>query len=175
MKLRISLRDQTLSTFTIHHSFLLPTHLVKERIFISKFVSQIRIFGYLIVLHLFANFAAVSASVLDFSYSLHLSLYLFLSPAHKKSVHHLSLDIYYARFLKLLSFLYGKDTLKTHQVATVILPTTSGEILKIRKGVNAEPKHLEIYKNLSIPSQVMKPVKTWHSSNIVTERTGKLP
>jgi len=62
------------------------------------------------------------------------------------------------------SWLTVKDTLKTHQVATVILPTTSGEILKIRKGVNAEPPHLEIYKSLKIPSQVMKPVKTWHSS-----------
>ncbi|TKJ46944.1 hypothetical protein CEE34_06185 [Candidatus Aerophobetes bacterium Ae_b3a] len=73
------------------------------------------------------------------------------------------------------SWLTVKDTLKTHQVATVILATTSGEILKIRKGVNAEPKHLEIYKNLSIPSEIMKPIKTWHSSNIVTERTRKLP
>lgn len=73
------------------------------------------------------------------------------------------------------SWLTVKDTLKTHQVATVILPTTSGEILKIRRGVNAEPEHLEIYKSLKIPSEVMKPIKTWHSSNIVTERTGKLP
>ena len=73
------------------------------------------------------------------------------------------------------SWLTVKDTLKTHQVATVILPTTSGEILKIRRGVNAEPPHLEIYKSLKIPSEIMKPVKTWHSLNIVTERTGKLP
>ncbi len=73
------------------------------------------------------------------------------------------------------SWLTVKDTLKTHQVATVILLTTSGEILKIRKGVNAEPKHLEIYKSLKISSEVMKPIKTWHSSNIVTERTRKLP
>jgi len=68
-----------------------------------------------------------------------------------------------------------KDTLKTHQVATVILPTTSGEILKIRRGVNAEPQHLEIYKNLRIPSKIMKPIKTWHTKNIVTERTRKPP
>lgn len=73
------------------------------------------------------------------------------------------------------SWLTVKDTLKTHQVGTVILATTSGEILKIRKGANAEPKHLEIYKSLKISSQVMKPVKTWHSSNIVTERTLKPP
>jgi len=71
------------------------------------------------------------------------------------------------------SWLTVKDTLKTHQVATVILPTTSGEILKIRKGVNAEPPHLEIYKSLKIPSEVMKPIKTWHIPNIVTERNRK--
>ena len=73
------------------------------------------------------------------------------------------------------SWLTVKDTLKTHQVATVILSTTSGEVLKIRKGVNAEPKHLEIYKSLKIPSEVMKPIKTWHNPDIVTERTRKLP
>jgi len=50
------------------------------------------------------------------------------------------------------SWLTVKDTLKTHQVGTVILPTTSGEILKIRKGANAEPEHIEIYKSLKIPS-----------------------
>ncbi len=73
------------------------------------------------------------------------------------------------------SWLTVKDTLRTHQVATVILATTSGEILKIRKGVNAEPEHLEIYKNLSIPSEVMKPIKIWNIPDIVTERTRKLP
>ena len=73
------------------------------------------------------------------------------------------------------SWLTVKDTLKTHQVATVILATTSGEILKIGKGVNQEPEHLEIYKSLKISSEVMKLIKTWHSSNVVTERTRKLP
>ena len=58
-------------------------------------------------------------------------------------------------------------------MATVILPATSGEILEIRRGVNAEPEHLKIYKNLSIPSEVMKPIKTWYSSNIVTEHNRK--
>jgi len=73
------------------------------------------------------------------------------------------------------SWLTIKETLKTHQVATVILPTTSGEILKIRRGVNAEPEHLEIYKNLDITFKVMKPIKTWHTTNIVTERSPKPP
>jgi len=40
------------------------------------------------------------------------------------------------------SWLTVKDTLKTHQVGTVILPTTSGKILKIRRGANAEPEHI---------------------------------
>jgi len=73
------------------------------------------------------------------------------------------------------SWLTVKDTLKTHQVGTVILPTTSGEILKVRKGVNAEPKHLEIYKSLKIPSEIMKPIKTWHIPDIVTKRNRKPP
>ena len=60
-------------------------------------------------------------------------------------------------------------------MATVILPTTSGEILQIRPGVNTEPGHLEIYKSLDIPSEVMKPIRTWHTANIVTERTHKPP
>ncbi len=46
------------------------------------------------------------------------------------------------------------------------MPTTSGEVLKIRGGVDAEPEYLEIYENLSIPSDIMKPIKTWHFSNI---------
>ena len=73
------------------------------------------------------------------------------------------------------SWLTVKDILKIHQLATIILSTTSKEILKIGKEVNAEPEHLEIYKSLKISSEVMKPVKTWNSSNIVTEWTRKSP
>ena len=74
------------------------------------------------------------------------------------------------------SWLTIKNMLKTHQVVTVILPTTTGEILKIRRGVNAEEKHLAIYRSLGISSEVMKPMRTWHiPSHIVTERIGKPP
>ncbi len=54
-----------------------------------------------------------------------------------------------------------RQQLSTHQVTTVVLPTTNGRILKIRKGTVPEPLHREIYATLKIPAQVMKPVKTW--------------
>ena len=52
--------------------------------------------------------------------------------------------------------------LSTHQVVTVVLPTRQGRVLKIRKGTTPEPIHREIYSTLKIPTEVMKPVKTWH-------------
>ena len=56
-----------------------------------------------------------------------------------------------------------REQLSTHQVATVVLPTTDGRVLKIRKGGTPEPIHREIYATLRIPIQVMRPVKTWHA------------
>jgi len=55
-----------------------------------------------------------------------------------------------------------RQQLSTHQVATVVLPTNNGMILRIRKGGTPEPDQKEIYRILRIPSQVMKPIKTWH-------------
>lgn len=54
-----------------------------------------------------------------------------------------------------------KKTLKTHQVSTVVLPTDDGSVLRIRKGSTPEPEHKEIYDLLSVPHEIMKPVKTW--------------
>jgi transposase len=58
--------------------------------------------------------------------------------------------------------------LTTHQVVTVVLPASNGDVLKIRKGSTPEPKHKAIYTTLQIPAEVMKPVKTWVRA-IVTE------
>ena len=55
-----------------------------------------------------------------------------------------------------------RQVLSTHQVATVVLPTQNGSVLKIRKGSTPEPQHRDIYRILQIPSEVMRPVKTWH-------------
>ena len=52
--------------------------------------------------------------------------------------------------------------LSTHQVVTVVLPATNGQILKIRKASTPEPVHREIYRTLQIPFEVMKPVRTWN-------------
>jgi transposase len=55
-----------------------------------------------------------------------------------------------------------RQQLSTHQVATIVLPTSNGMVLKIRKGGTPEPEQKKIYEVLKIPSQVIKPIKTWH-------------
>jgi len=54
-----------------------------------------------------------------------------------------------------------RQQLSTHQVATIVLPTSNGMVLRIRKGGTPEPEQTKIYEVLGIPSQVMKPIKTW--------------
>ncbi len=54
-----------------------------------------------------------------------------------------------------------RQQLSTHQVITVVLPSTDGRVLKIRKGTVPEPIHREIYTTLKVPLEVMKPVRTW--------------
>jgi len=54
-----------------------------------------------------------------------------------------------------------RDTLATHQVATVVMPAKNGDVLKIRKASTPEPEHRKLYRLLGIDSEVMKPVKTW--------------
>jgi len=61
-----------------------------------------------------------------------------------------------------------REELTTHQVVTVVLPASNGDVLKIRRGSTPEPRHKEIYATLRIPAEVMTPVKTWVRA-IVTE------
>jgi transposase len=56
-----------------------------------------------------------------------------------------------------------RQQLSTHQVATIVLPTSNGMVLRIRKGGIPEPDQRKIYEILRIPSQVMKPIKTWYA------------
>jgi len=58
-----------------------------------------------------------------------------------------------------------RQQLRTHQVATIVLPTTDGRVLKIRKGTTPEAEHRQIYATLRIPSQVMTPLKTWQTQD----------
>lgn len=57
-----------------------------------------------------------------------------------------------------------RQQLSTHQVVTVVLPTTNGKMLKIRKGTTPDSTHRDIYKVLRIPQEVMKPLKIWHEA-----------
>lgn len=66
-----------------------------------------------------------------------------------------------------------REQLSTHQVVTVVLPTSTGEVLKIRRGTTPEPTHREIYRILQIPEEVMRPVKTWEPP-VVTKAEGNL-
>jgi hypothetical protein len=54
-----------------------------------------------------------------------------------------------------------RQVLATHQVATIVLPTDRGKLLRIRKGKTPEPMHLELYRLLDVPSAIMHPIKTW--------------
>ena len=55
-----------------------------------------------------------------------------------------------------------RQQLSTHQVVTVVLPTVDGRALKIRKGTTPEPIHRDIYSTLKVPTEVIRPVRTWH-------------
>jgi len=57
-----------------------------------------------------------------------------------------------------------RQQLSTHQVATIVLPTNNGMVLRIRKGGTPEPDQKKIYEILKIPCQVMKPIKTWYEA-----------
>ncbi len=54
-----------------------------------------------------------------------------------------------------------RQTLATHQVATIVLPSDGGKLLRIRKGMTPEPEHLELYRLLGVPLEIMQPIKTW--------------
>jgi transposase len=54
-----------------------------------------------------------------------------------------------------------REMVASHSVATMVLPTEGGKVLRIRKGTTPEPEQLELYRVLNIPAEVMQPIKTW--------------
>ena len=54
-----------------------------------------------------------------------------------------------------------KESLRTHQVSTVVLPADDGSVLRIRKGSTPEQEHREMYELLDVPTEVMRAKKTW--------------
>ncbi len=54
-----------------------------------------------------------------------------------------------------------RDTLATHQICTIVLPATNGDVLRIRRASTPEPEHKRIYDLLAIDHEVIQPVRTW--------------
>ena len=54
-----------------------------------------------------------------------------------------------------------RETLETHQVCTVVLPTDGGAVLRIRTGSTPEPAHRQLYELLGVPLEVMRPQRSW--------------
>jgi transposase len=57
-----------------------------------------------------------------------------------------------------------RETLKTHQINTIVLPTDGGMVLRIRQGTTPEAAHQDLYKNLHISSEIIRPHKTWSTA-----------
>ena len=54
-----------------------------------------------------------------------------------------------------------RDTLATHEISTIVLPTDNGAILKIRKGSTPEAEQVELYRLLEVPTELIRPKRTW--------------
>ena len=54
-----------------------------------------------------------------------------------------------------------RETLKTHQINTIVLPADGGLTLRIRQASTPEPVHRELYQKLGIGSEIIPPRKTW--------------
>ncbi len=54
-----------------------------------------------------------------------------------------------------------RDTLKTHQLCTVVLPANDGSCLRIRNAATPEPDVQQLYRNLFISPHVITPQHTW--------------
>jgi transposase len=54
-----------------------------------------------------------------------------------------------------------RDTLKSHQLCTVVLPTKDGSCLRIRKAATPEVDVQELYRTLAVSPHVITPQQTW--------------
>jgi transposase len=60
-----------------------------------------------------------------------------------------------------------RETLKTHQVNTIVLPTNDGQVLRIRKATTPEPVHRDLYQRLGINGEVIRPQRTWSAPETI--------
>jgi transposase len=62
-----------------------------------------------------------------------------------------------------------REELATHQVVTINLPTSDGNVLSIRRPTVPEPNHTNLYDLLRIPSDIIKPVRTLKRAIVTTD------
>ena len=67
-----------------------------------------------------------------------------------------------------------RETLRTHQVCMVVLPADGGSVLSIRRASTPEPRHVELYEFLRVPTKIIAPRKTWSDSE-APHNDGKNP
>jgi hypothetical protein len=58
-----------------------------------------------------------------------------------------------------------RDTLKSHQICTVVLPTDDGSTQRIRKAATPEPEVENLYRALGIPVQIITTQHSWTPSD----------
>lgn len=63
-----------------------------------------------------------------------------------------------------------RETLSSHVIATVALPTADGAELHIRKASTPEPDQAALYKLLRVPTEIVKPTRTWCESALPIAR-----
>jgi hypothetical protein len=54
-----------------------------------------------------------------------------------------------------------RNTLKTHQLCTILLPSKADKCLRIRKAATPDPDVKDLYRLLDISPQIIKPIRTW--------------
>jgi hypothetical protein len=54
-----------------------------------------------------------------------------------------------------------RNTLKTHQLCTIVLPSKENKCLRIRKAATPDPDVKDLHRLLDISSQIIKPIRTW--------------
>ncbi len=57
-----------------------------------------------------------------------------------------------------------RDLLATHEITTIVLPTDQNGVLRIRRSATPEPDQKVLYEALGVPTQIIRPVKTWERS-----------
>ena len=65
-----------------------------------------------------------------------------------------------------MSWATVREILKTHQICTVVLPTKDGRCLRIRKAANPEPPVQELYAQLKVSAQVIRPIHLWSEATM---------